>query len=209
MEFHRLTCGGVAEVELSAVERLTGDEFAGAAIHIVAREGHAEGGKMHANLVGASGFEMDFQQRQVVSPAARGGHRHVAQRCPMGDGADAAFSHFPLDAVSLHNADGRVDGAAAVKRSLTDGVVDFVGVAVQERSGVAVFGGQHQSAGVAVKAVDDAEGGVRFTVGDQVGGESVGERVGDVFPRGMHRHAEGFVDNGDVFILIHPRFSET
>ena len=38
-----MTCGGVAEVELSAVERLTGDEFAGAAIHIVAREGHAEG----------------------------------------------------------------------------------------------------------------------------------------------------------------------
>lgn len=51
MKFHGFASDRAAEVELSAVECLTGNEFAGAAIPIVTREGHAEEGKMNVNNV--------------------------------------------------------------------------------------------------------------------------------------------------------------
>ena len=124
--------------------------------------------------------------------------RPVSHSLPVGDGSHAAFADLPLYAVSFHDPYRRVDGSAAGESSLTNGVIDLVGVSVQERRGVAVLGGQHKPAGVAVETVDDPEGGVRLAVCHKMCRERVGQGIGDVFPGGMHRHMARLVDNGDV-----------
>ena len=93
---------------------------------------------------------MNFQQRQIILNSVRCGNGNILHRLPVCDGTDAAFPDLTLYPVTFHDPDRSVNGAAAGEVSLTYGVVDLVGVSVQERSGMAVFGGEDKTAGVPV-----------------------------------------------------------
>ena len=123
-------------------------------IKAVARNGVADRGKMHADLMCASGVDLDFEQREFREPA---------QNAVIGkSGAPATGARGHADTACRIAFDGRIDAAPiAARRSVDEREVHFLDFARGPLRGeVAVRGiverDQEDSTGVFVEAVDDA-----------------------------------------------------
>ena len=207
--------GGVeevaVEVELPGVE--AGDEVGGA-VEGVADDGVAEGLHVDADLVGAAGFDADFDEGEGAV-----GSGDAFEDFDVGDGGAApsvrraAGGH--ADAADEVAGDGEVDGGVVFGDVAVDeGDVGFGDLALGEHLaelavGAVVLGDEDDAAGLLVEAVDDAGAEVAADVGEigEVEEEGVdeGAAVAGVVGgagAGVDHHAGGFVDDGEVLVFV-------
>ena len=155
--------------------------------------------EMHPNLVGAAGFQLNFQQRAVVLLSE---HPVMSHR-PL-----SVLPDGPLDAKALGSADGQVDGAANRQaNSLAHGVVGAADAVPRQQffqpvGRKLVFGTGHQAGGAPVQSVDGPEGGILSGFGQMVY-HPVAQGVAIVMSRaGMHRQTGRLVEDHQVAVLI-------
>jgi hypothetical protein len=213
--------GGVEEVAVELeVGGEVGDEVRGS-VEGVADDGVAEGLGVDADLVGAAGFDADFDEGEGAVGAIV-----ALEDMEVGDGG--AGSTAVGGAAGGHA--GAADEVAGDGES--DGGVVFFEVAVEKGDvglrdltlgehlaelavGRVVFGDEDKAAGLLVEAMDDAGAQVASDVGEfgEVKEEGVDEgalvaRVGFAACEGggagsgVDHHAGGFVDDGEVLVLV-------
>ncbi len=208
---------GVEEAELGGVEHDAGgleEGFVAAAVDAFSEEGVTGFGEVDADLVGATGFE------------AAGDEGGAAEELEWFDVGDGELALVGAQAAAVR---GGLDGAAAAVAAVGDDAgADGLGrdVAVSECEvaaadgveaellGEALFGepgaGEDEEAGgLAVEAMDDAEGGSAARVAG-VGAGAAGEPATHEFVEGsafalFERHggdAGGFIDDDEVGIDV-------
>ena len=204
-----------------------GADFAGCAVEGIAGDGVAEGAEVDADLVGAACFNADADEGERAEAGV-----DAADDAPMGDGGaragDATRSHAgTADGIA---ANGGADGAARrLEVAMDEGDVGFGESALGEHGaefavGRVVAGDDDEAAGLAVEPVDDAgaesvaAAGAELAVvveegvdeGAAVAGVFLGLSVLGVFGvcigacagAGVDEHASGFVDDGQVSVLV-------
>lgn len=180
-----------------------GELCAASSVQGVAEYGVAEVLEVDADLVGASGFDLDFEVGGGAVGES-GEHFPVCEGGACGEAMDgAAFAVLGMAA------EGEVDGAVGgVGDAVDEGLVGFVDLAVAELvlevfEGGGGAGEEDDAAGICVEAVDEAGAhGVADT--SQVGiwgEEGVDQGAVGVSGGGMHDEACGFIDDQEVWIL--------
>ena len=170
----------------------------------IARHGVPEGGEVDADLVGATGDEVQLQQRPRGEPLPDA----VA-----GDGAPSVGDHRHPLAVLRVAPDRRLDPADRRRHRALDqrevGLADAAGLELGHHRclrGV-VAGDDQQARGVAVQAVDDPRPG---DAGDAAvvvaaGEQRVDQRAAPVPGRRMHDQPGGLVHDQQVVVLVDHR----
>ena len=182
------------------------------AVFVVTRNGVAAAGQVHADLVGAAGFDGDFQQAALGQAGREGGqallHAHE------GDGAQAlrvvtagdlhaalAFASRASghDELAQRRVNHFAPGRPCAQRQREIG---FAGGAVAELvlqllEGAAFFGDEQDAAGFAVQPVHQLQ-----IAGLRTGAAQLLDDGKAHAGAAMHGHASGFV-NGDEVLVFH------
>jgi len=181
--------------------RCVGGERAGAAIGGIADYGMAQMGKMHADLMGTTGFDFQPQQRGAWA----GAHDFVTR-----EGGTTFGGHRHFFAVDGMAADGLVDFAARLGRDAPHQCEIFLagGAAgeLRDERGVGgfVLGHDQNAGGVFVEAVDDS-GAQLAADALQVGAvvqEGVDQGVAGVAGGWVDDEPGGFVDDEEVVVFV-------
>ena len=203
--------GGVEEVAVElALSREVRDGVRGA-VEGIADDGMAEGLGVDADLMGAAGFDADFDEGEGAV------------------GSGKAFEHVEVGdgGASVCSAGGHTDAADEVAGDReVDGGVVFFEMAVEESDiglgdlalgehlaefavGAVVFGDEDEAAGLFVEAMDDAGAEIAADVGEIVEVEQQCVDEGAAVAgfvvcagAGMDHHAGGFVDDGEMFVFV-------
>ena len=164
----------------------------GAAESSIADDRMTEGCGVKPDLVLAAGLEHDLDE----GVGARAAHRREMAAGRFGVGrrrpADGGAAEPPRRDRAI--GDDRLDEPARQQRGI--GPVDAMGLelVLQRRIDLAAFRQQQKSRGLPIEAVQ--ERGIRPIAPRD------GEQIGFDPPRGMHRHAKGFIDHQDPVIFI-------
>lgn len=193
---------------MPGVEPLAGEAEFLAGLHVggvfavggVAQNGVADAGHVEADLVGASGFNLHFQET-----APTPGVIHFKS----GHGVTSLGMNGHLLAVLGAALHGCVDASGfRAGRTFDEGEVGFAYVAIQEKFGkLGEAGGSfsdHQGAGgVFVQAMHDSGAqvfaGLEFEVRQHGVGHGVVLVTGGIW---VHHHAGRFVDHQHVFVFV-------
>ena len=171
------------------------------AVDRVAQHGMADGGHVHANLMGAAGGQARLDERRAAQPLA---HE------PVGASLAPAGNHGHALAVGGMAADGRVHEALALAEIADDDghvcPVHRVGLDLLGQAHVrpVVLGHQQQARRVLVDAVDDARADLAADAREvvQPRQQRVDQRARLVARRGMDDHARGLEHHRHVVVLI-------
>jgi len=186
--------------------------FEAAAVYRISENRHPDVGKVHADLMGAAGFELEAEQRHGARVGLEG-----SQELVMGYGVAAGFAagHCDLGAVRLAAAKPRRDGVTGTQglspyQRAIGPVHSAIGAVGGELLGKPLMGGvalrhDEKSRGALVEPVHDA--GPAHTADTRkaiaaVGDEGIHEGAFGVSRRGMHNHVRRFVDDNEVAILV-------
>jgi hypothetical protein len=203
--------GGVEEVAVELEIRCeAGDEVRGA-VEGVANDGMAEGLRVDADLMGAAGFDLDFDEREG---AVRAGD--ALENVNVGDGGaavGAACGH--AGAADEVASDGKGDGGVVLfDVAVDEGQVGLRNLALGEHLaelavGAVVFGDEDEAAGLLVEAMDDAGAEVAADVGEFMEVEEEGVDEGALVAgvvcaagSGVNHHACRFVDDGEGLVFV-------
>ena len=152
---------------------------------------------VHADLVGAPGFQPAFEQRVRAEALAQ---------AEMGDRIAAIVAHGHADAVARMAVDRRIGGAAGHQRADHHRQVlamHFARGQLFDQRGVRRQRARddHDAGGVLVEAVDDA--GARQRVERRIAMQQrIDQRAGRIAGAGMHDQARRLVDDEDVLVLV-------
>ena len=176
-----------------------GTGMARVAVHRIAGQRMARFAHVHADLVGAAGFQRAFDIAVVAV---------ALQHFDVGNGFFAAeFDHRHFQAVVRVAADGGVDfavkghdavGHRAVN-TLDAAVLQLLHQMVLRRQG---FGHHHQAAGVFVEPVDDA-GARHLRERGTMRQQAVEQRARPVARRRMHHQTGRLVEHDHAVVFIH------
>ena len=200
--------GGVEEVAVGVEGRqfeLVNSEVTRGAIEGVADHRVMERGEVDADLVGAAGVKLDFEER---------GGTDAGKGAPVGagfagPGKDEAAAGGHANAALGVTGDGEVDDAGVVEMAFDEGDVGFLDFAVAK--GFAEFGvgeiglgDEDDAGGFLVEAVDDT--GAKDVAALREGLTATEERVDEsafvVSGAGVDDHAGGLVDGYDVGVFV-------
>jgi hypothetical protein len=213
----------MSEGETGGVEEVAGELEAGweaeddvwGSVEGVADDGVTEGLGVDADLVGAAGFDADFDEREGT---VRGGE--AFEYVEVGDGGAsvlAASGH--AGAAEEVAGDGEGDGGRVFfEVAVEEGEVGLGDLALGEHLaelavGTVVFGDEDEAAGLLVETMDDAGAEVAAYVGELVEveeeGVDEGAAVAGVYlvrggcaGSGVDHHAGGLVDDGEVLVFV-------
>ena len=207
--------GGVEEV---AVELVFGGEAGDGmrgAVEGIADDGMAEGLGVDADLMGAAGFDADFDEGEGAVGSGKA-FEHVE----VGDGgASVCSAGGHTDAADEVAGDREVDGGVVFfEMAVEESDIGFGDLALREHFaefavGAVVFGDEDEAAGLLVEAMDDAgaevsAGGREFVEVEEEGVDEgaavalVDSIWGGVACSGVDHHACGLVDDGEVLVFV-------
>jgi len=198
--------GGVEEIAFERRERALVDfELRGGAVERVANHRMMERGKVDADLVGAAGVELDFEERcwadavehtpvcagcaGAIDDAAARGHADATIGVACDSELDAAF-RFVDDAFDQRE-------VGLFHQAIAEGFAEFA-------VGGVVFGDEDNAGGFFVEAVDDAGAEYVAALGERLAAaqECVDHGAGMVAGSRVDNHACGLVDGEDVVVFI-------
>jgi hypothetical protein len=203
--------GGVEEVAVELeVGCEVGDEVRGA-VEGVAYDGVAEGLGVDADLVGAAGFDADFDEGEGTVGAT-----DAFEDVEVGDGgASVGAASRHAGAAEEIAGDGEGDGGVVFFYvAVQEGEIGFRDLPLGEHlaelaMGAVVFGDEDEAAGLLVEAMDDAGAEIAAYVGEfgEVEEKRVDQGASVAFVvrdtrAGVDHHAGGFVDDGEVLVFV-------